>query len=39
MNGLGDELGIFHQAVASRLRRGTNQILGNALSEATAPSR
>ncbi|WP_226012182.1 helix-turn-helix domain-containing protein [Halomicrobium salinisoli] len=36
---LGDELGISQQAVASRLRRGTNHILGNTLSDVTAPSR
>jgi predicted DNA binding protein len=36
---LGDELGISQQAVASRLRRGINRILGNTLSALTAPSR
>lgn len=36
---LGDELGISQQAVASRLRRGINRILGNTLSDVTAPSR
>lgn len=35
---LGDELGISHQAVASRLRRGINHILGNTLSDVTAPT-
>lgn len=35
MEELGDELGITHQAVASRLRRGINQILGNTLSDVT----
>ncbi|MFC4440472.1 MULTISPECIES: helix-turn-helix domain-containing protein [Natrialbaceae] len=39
MKDLGDELGISHQAVASRLRRGINQILGTTLSGTTAPSR
>ena len=36
---LGDELDLSHQAVASRLQRGLNQILGNTLSAVTAPSR
>ncbi|WP_226482997.1 helix-turn-helix domain-containing protein [Natrinema amylolyticum] len=36
---LGDELGITQQAVASRLRRGTDQLLGTALSDLDAPSR
>jgi len=35
---LGDELDISHQAVASRIRRGINNILGNTLSDVTAPS-
>lgn len=33
MSELGDELGISHQAVASRLRRGINRILDQTLSE------
>ena len=33
MEELGEELGITQQAVASRLRRGINQILGSTLSE------
>ncbi|MFW5903551.1 MAG: helix-turn-helix domain-containing protein [Halolamina sp.] len=33
MTELGDELGISHQAVASRLRRGIKHILGTTLSE------
>ncbi|MFC6823769.1 helix-turn-helix domain-containing protein [Halopelagius fulvigenes] len=33
MEEIGDELGISQQAVASRLRRGINHILGNTLSE------
>ncbi|QLD89552.1 helix-turn-helix domain-containing protein [Natronomonas salina] len=36
---LGDELDISPQAVASRLRRGTNQVLGNTLLDVTTPSR
>ena len=39
MEELGDELGITEQAVASRLRRGINQILGNTLSDVIATSR
>jgi len=35
---LGDELDISHQAVASRIRRGIDHILGNTLSDVTAPS-
>ncbi|GAB3677545.1 helix-turn-helix domain-containing protein [Halopiger thermotolerans] len=35
---LGDELGISQQAVASRLRRGIDQILESTLSECAAPS-
>lgn len=35
---LGDELGISQQAVASRLRRGINNILGATLSAVTGPS-
>jgi predicted DNA binding protein len=33
MEELGDELGISQQAIASRLRRGMKQILGNTLPE------
>lgn len=33
MDDLGDELGISHQAVASRLRRGIKHILGSTLSD------
>ncbi|NHN49965.1 bacterio-opsin activator [Halostella sp. JP-L12] len=36
---IGDELGITQQAVASRLRRGIDQILGDTLSELEATSR
>ncbi|MCU4926320.1 helix-turn-helix domain-containing protein [Halobacteria archaeon AArc-dxtr1] len=39
MEEIGDELGITQQAVASRLRRGIKHILGNTLSEVSAPSR
>ncbi|NGM67672.1 bacterio-opsin activator [Natronolimnobius sp. AArcel1] len=39
MEEIGDELGITQQAVASRLRRGINYILGNTLSDVSAPSR
>lgn len=39
MEDLGEELGISHQAVASRLRRGIKHILGNTLSDVTPPSR
>ena len=35
---LGDELGISQQAVASRLRRGINRILGRTLSGISSPS-
>lgn len=37
MEELGDELGISQQAVASRLRRGMNQILGHTLSDVKSP--
>lgn len=37
MKDIGDELGITEQAVASRLRRGIKQILGETLSEVSAP--
>ncbi|WP_226008052.1 helix-turn-helix domain-containing protein [Natrinema salinisoli] len=37
MADLGDELGITPQAVASRLRRGIKHILGNTLSDVSAP--
>ncbi|MDZ7745520.1 MAG: helix-turn-helix domain-containing protein [Halobacteriales archaeon] len=39
MEDIGDELGITEQAVASRLRRGINHILGETLSDVSAPSR
>jgi|AntDeeMetagen192_2_1112575.scaffolds.fasta_scaffold05586_2 predicted DNA binding protein len=39
MEELGQELGITQQAVASRLRRGINHILGNTLSALTPPPR
>lgn len=39
MEELGDELGISQQAVASRLRRGINNILGHTLSDVASPSR
>ncbi|ELZ18769.1 bacterio-opsin activator HTH domain-containing protein [Haloterrigena salina JCM 13891] len=39
MEEIGDELGISQQAVASRLRRGIKQILGNTLSDIPAHSR
>ena len=39
MEEIGDELGITQQAVASRLRRGINHILGSTLSDVSAPSR
>ena len=39
MQEIGDELGITEQAVASRLRRGIKHILGQTLSEVSAPSR
>ncbi|MFP8951395.1 bacterio-opsin activator domain-containing protein [Natrialbaceae archaeon A-arb3/5] len=39
MKEIGDELGITQQAVASRLRRGIKHILGNTLSDVSAPSR
>ena len=39
MEELGEELDITQQAVASRLRRGINQILGNTLSALTPPPR
>ena len=38
MEELGEILGISQQAVASRLRRGIKNILGNTLSDLTAPS-
>jgi predicted DNA binding protein len=38
MEDIGDELGITEQAVASRLRRGINHILGETLSDVSAPS-
>ncbi|WP_255171343.1 helix-turn-helix domain-containing protein [Natrononativus amylolyticus] len=38
MEELGTELGISQQAVASRLRRGTKQILGSTLSETERPN-
>ena len=37
MEDLGDELGISQQAVASRLRRGINAVLGSALAEFRPP--
>lgn len=37
MEDLGDELGISHQAVASRLRRGIKHILGSTLSDVDHP--
>ncbi|APX95696.1 helix-turn-helix domain-containing protein [Natronorubrum daqingense] len=39
MEEIGDELGISPQAVASRLRRGIDQILGHTLSEVDSSSR
>lgn len=39
MEELGDDLGISQQAVASRLRRGTNNVLGATLSEFTGTGR
>ncbi|WP_049925573.1 helix-turn-helix domain-containing protein [Halopiger goleimassiliensis] len=39
MTDLGEELGISHQAVASRLRRGIKHVLGSTLSDAEPPSR
>ncbi|WP_226480834.1 helix-turn-helix domain-containing protein [Natrinema amylolyticum] len=39
MDEIGDELGISHQAVASRLRRGIKHILGETLSDISASSR
>ena len=39
MEDLGDELGISHQAVASRLRRGIKHILGSTLSDLDPSSR
>ncbi|MFC3960055.1 helix-turn-helix domain-containing protein [Halovivax cerinus] len=39
MEEIGDELGISPQAVASRLRRGINHILGHTLSDVSAPPR
>lgn len=39
MDELGDELNITQQAVASRLRRGINHILGSTLSELETPNR
>lgn len=39
MEEIGDELGITQQAVASRLRRGINHILGSTLTDVSAPSR
>ncbi len=38
MEEIGDELGISQQAVASRLRRGINHILGETLSDVSVPS-
>lgn len=38
MEEIGDELGISPQAVASRLRRGINHILGHTLSDLAGPS-
>lgn len=38
MEEIGDELGITEQAVASRLRRGIKHVLGNTLSDLSAPS-
>ncbi|QFU82267.1 helix-turn-helix domain-containing protein [Natronorubrum aibiense] len=38
MEEIGDELGISQQAVASRLRRGIKHILGETLSDISAPS-
>ena len=39
MEEIGEELGISQQAVASRLRRGINQILGHTLTAVADPSR
>jgi len=39
MEEIGDDLGITQQAVASRLRRGIKHILGNTLSDVSAPPR
>ncbi|ELZ14818.1 bacterio-opsin activator HTH domain-containing protein [Natrinema thermotolerans DSM 11552] len=39
MEEIGDELGITQQAVASRLRRGINHVLGNTLSDVSADRR
>ncbi|WP_459192779.1 helix-turn-helix domain-containing protein [Halosimplex sp. J119] len=39
MEDIGDELGISHQAVASRLRRGIKHVLGSTLTDVASPSR
>ena len=39
MDDLGEELGISHQAVASRLRRGIKHVLGSSLSDVDPPAR
>ncbi|QCC57592.1 helix-turn-helix domain-containing protein [Natrinema thermotolerans] len=39
MEEIGDELGITQQAVASRLRRGINHVLGNTLSDVSVDRR
>ena len=38
LEALGEELGISHQAVASRLRRGVNHVLGHTLSDVEPPT-